>query len=766
MANCYMFKATGLWQNSKSGFGFFGVNLNNQSEVVVTGAHDLDIQKGEVICCIASTHPKLLYGKVHYELDMIFPELNCSADAIAYFTSGRFGQLYKKDAVELYQKLGTHCVYKIFDNPKCLNTLTLSSGGKVSLLRVVQARDATTRVELMFPRLAGLKQREEPLALKLWEKYGPDLTALLQGNPYILAMDREFRSFTFSVAEDIAHENDVNPVGDIRLHALLSYSARKLLQSQFGGSTCFELTGGTYDTNFNMWMLGAQDLSEKRYPDWKVPMQELANKVPDFTDDAGESIVLRMVDNTWRVCDTWLDASERFVADWLHDESQCRPLYTGTMAQLNRDINRFEKLKHQEDVYFTAFNEEQRDAIVMALTNRVSVITGGPGRGKTAIIQAIMFCMQERVGHINVATAFTGKATQRIIESVDMQSYPLSNDIRTMGVWTYVERGIANKLVIIDEMSMVSQAVLGSFLNILENCHVVFVGDVNQLPSIDAGQVLHDIIDSDVVPVTKLEKNVRLSGEDKEERLNMLWNHECLLGDMYDQIIPIPNKFEWQLPGLNELAAMKQMEQDYVDFVQGTGSREQVDISDICMLVPMKKPSDTFSSRRINIDIQEMLNPKGVNTFVEYALDKNTKTYLRVGDRIIVTKNLHNLSCYNGDVGVITKCSKSNVTIKVDGGTHEIILNQEDASVLELAYAMTIHKSQGSEYKVVLLGLSENVGNGWFRNSGFMSRNLTYTGITRSKDKVLMYGCEQSLASSVATSLKPRMTMLSVYLQD
>ena len=423
------------------------------------------------------------------------------------------------------------------------------------------------------------------------------------------------------------------------------------------------------------------------------------------------------------------------------------------------------------------FTEEQIEAIHNSINNRFSIITGGPGCGKTKVIQAILYIVQDATDFEKVVTSYTGKALKRMDEVLRDCNFPINYHKSTILSYyyqpdcdeshpypNYIKKDsyINNMFVVIDEASMVSQMAFGQFLSILNNCQLVVIGDCNQLPSIDRGQVLHDLINFDKICVSRLTKNLRLQTLSNNLRNKMLLNYSSILDNSYGDLQYISDHFSWEFICEDKTTDVaNKIVNDYMSYIKGINGKEKTNIEDICILSPIKGEKDKkaiLSSINLNLRIQESINPYGENTFCEYGGKP-----IRINDRVILTKNMKEDGAYNGDIGTVTDFDNKYIMVEFDDGNVVEFDCDDSNDCLELAYAMTVHKSQGSEYKVVLFALDYSI-NFWQSSNDLINKNLIYTAITRTKGTVLFYGSQNVLKYGIEHNSEPRFTLLPQYL--
>lgn len=769
------FDIKGVW---RSGRGCFAID-DDWNEVSLVGFPSYRKPfKGDTIGAIVG-ESREWNGKELYTIEVLVPSFDSCADAQRYFSEGVQLEGVTANAVRnMYRAFGKSFLREFFKYPFLISRVDgLSRAATVSMEAYVRETDMASRIETMYPCLAGryasikmpgdVMRNKIPLAQAIFYKHGQESLSILRENPYMLAYDSELKSFTFSVAEQCAMVSGMPAADGVRVVAVMAKAAKMLVSGedvcgvrvsgQHGGSTVLALPRDD-KSNFDSWMKACVFLSQTVGVDRWVPADVFAGHMQAFMDVAQYGVQLIFDEGSWYVTTQY--ACESRLADAFvemsHEESMC----SVSQQEFDSFMRRF-----QTGLGYS-LHSRQVDAVREALLNRVSIITGGPGRGKTAVMKAIVAGWNEFTGGKKaVVTSFTGKATAHA--RVGLGDTASMADVSTMCQIVYGGRKdvMQHTLVIVDEATMVAEGLFEQFLSEMEDCQLVLVGDVDQLPSIDSGQVFRDLIESGFFQVTRLTKNQRLSGSglDKGEMAAINANFFTMLDPEHGSFTWLPNQFEWATHGIDDEAAAKRMESDYLDTLANNGD----DFRTVVMLSPLKAASDAFSVMRLNYDVQAMVNPhdgkakcdgKGYATNIFYGSGL-WRTRVRVGDRVMVTKNLHDCGCMNGDVGTLVAYDEY-IVIDFDNG--DDVVRRSIPGVygehIDLAYAMTVHKSQGSDYDHVFIGMSERLGGGWFLGE-FMSRNLVYTAATRMKSSVQFYGNQSVFDAVVRSPMHERHTM-------
>lgn len=403
-------------------------------------------------------------------------------------------------------------------------------------------------------------------------------------------------------------------------------------------------------------------------------------------------------------------------------------------------------------------SEQQSNAVIMAVSNSFSILTGKPGTGKTTTLKLVLKTVQEVYSIKNedvLLLAPTGRASRRMGESVGTEyeartihsalRIGCENDELEEVVYASSESTISHKkMIVVDEVSMLGQKLLFQLLqSINKDCRVLLVGDSNQLPSVEAGNVLAELISCGCVAVTTLTEIFRQKGTSLivENAHRILNGETTFLYDNNFQLIEAKNQEE----AANIICDLYKKDPN------------------IQILSPVRKKGEA-GTNSLNTLIQSKVNPNSLTT---PQIKRNGVVY-RVGDKVIQNKNVTfkdedgNVKCTisNGDTGVIRKIFDEEVTIEFQDET--IVYNLVDLDNISLAYAITIHKSQGSEYPTVVIPIVDD------KLFNFTChRNLIYTGITRGKSKVILVGSTTAIAKAInSNKATQRNTMLAKRISD
>lgn len=391
--------------------------------------------------------------------------------------------------------------------------------------------------------------------------------------------------------------------------------------------------------------------------------------------------------------------------------------------------------------------QKQKEAIKACLHHGVLVLTGGPGTGKTTVIKGILSILKAQGLKIRLA-APTGRAAKRLSETTGQKALTIhrlleannlaQDDNLKLGFSKDIDDQLDADVIILDEVSMVDIVLMHHFLNAVpDGCRIILVGDTDQLPAVGPGSVLKDIIRSQKIPAIRLDEIFR-----QAQTSMIIQNAHIINAGRLPDLRKQYSDFVFY-----ELNDDTSITQKILDLCTKDLPHEGFDVlKDVQVLSPMHR--FLCGVENLNLMLQEQLNPKKNQDELKYS----SQTF-RVGDKVMHIRNNYQKNVFNGDIGFIQDINNEKLT--VDYFDHIVTYEKNELNELTLAYASSVHKSQGSEYKVIIIPLSTS-------HYIMLQRNLLYTAITRAKQKVIIIGSKKALMTAIQSNrTQKRYTLLA-----
>jgi len=567
-------------------------------------------------------------------------------------------------------------------------------------------------------------------AVKIFKTYGTKSLAVVKNNPYQLTED--IWGIGFRIADSIALSLGVPANDPRRARAGLLFA----LDESAGEGHCFLPRDKLLQQAAYLLKLkgGAEEVPGQNllYSDIEHIEEQIQSLLAaDKIAVDGENIALAPI-----------YFAEKGAAAKLLELSNGRP--DNAIANVDRAVNWASK-RLQLDLA-----PEQAEAIKMGLSNKVSVITGGPGTGKSTILKALLLILAQK-GIVVKLAAPTGRAAKRLAEAGGREAKTIHRLLEYDAALRNFKRNRENPLeadmIIIDESSMMDITLANSlFRAIADDAALVLVGDVDQLPSVGPGNVLKDIIDSGRIPVTRLQTvfrqgpgsliSLNAARINRGEFLELLSDYEGVK-DFYCIFRDDPDDIEKEIISLCSRRLNKRYGFDPV--------------RDIQILCPMRK--GIIGTENLNSRLQETLNPAA-------SSHDGRQRRMRVGDKIMQIRNNYDKEVFNGDLGIVSSIDSEEESVEVDFEGRRVLYETADLNEIVLAYAITVHKSQGSEFPCVIIPLHTT-------HYPLLQRNLIYTAVTRGKNLVILVGSKKAINIAIQNNrVIQRHTMLNERLRS
>lgn len=626
---------------------------------------------------------------------------------VEFLSSDLFPGIGEKIAESIVDVLGLDALNKILEDPAILNLVPKLTSKKMELIYNNLLKYNESSAIIIYLTELGFSMKD---AMNIYNFYKKITKDIIESNIYSILDNIE--EIAFTKVDEIAIKEGINLDDKNRVKATIIYIMKNLIYSN--GDTYLEY--GDIIKNVELYL--KTELNTSYFDDCLFELEK-DNKIIKYNEHYYLSSI-------WK--------SEDYVANKIVKlslmEPKNYPKLDNKLLNLEKELN-------------IVYNDKQKEAIKKALTNSISIITGGPGTGKTTIIKAIVELYTElnKLSYENAMKeiallAPTGRASKRMTESTNLQASTIHRFLK----WNKETNKFAvdefnpdkSKFIIIDEMSMLDISLLDSlFKGLTNNIQVVLVGDYNQLPSVGPGQVLKDLIESEVIDTVHLDLLYR---QDENSYINTL-------------AIEIKN---------NDLAeTFMETKSDYT-FLECSSSMIKESLKKICkqiidkgydykklqLMAPMYHGENGIDN--LNKELQNIFNPSS-NDKDELVVGD---VIFRENDKILQLVNMPEENVFNGDIGIIKRIVYSNISkskkneIHVDFDGNIVKYTPKDFNKFKHGYIISIHKSQGSEFDIVVLPVCNN-----YRR--MLYRKLIYTAVTRAKRKLIIIGEPQAFVYAV-----------------
>lgn len=704
--------------NEENGFTVMEILTSDGEAVTVVGSFPRMVEGEEVLLTGEwAVHPS--FGR-QFKASLVERTMPAdTAGILRYLASGIIKGVREATAVKIVEAFGAESLDVIENDVNRLASVQGISKPKARKIQEEFKKQFAAREIMTGLTALGLTQNE---AFKAYNMYRSAALDIISENPYAFVGEN---GYSFDRAEEISEAMQSPPLFDYRSQAMVVYVVEHNLHN---GHTCLPRSA-VVKTAMNYLACSEDDAEEA------IDMAKEAKQLFGEMIDGKEFLFLPKIYN-----------AEKAVADRI----KIMVSYPPQQSEISSaEVYAFEKANDIE------FDEKQRHAIEIAVNKGLLILTGGPGTGKTTTVKGIITLMKNRGFNVALA-APTGRAAKRMTELTGYDAKTIHRLLEveyregaTEPTFVYNRKNPLDvDAVIVDELSMVDITIFDSLLEALPlHARLIMVGDKDQLPPVGAGNVLKDLTESGMIPVVALDKVFRQAMESLiVTNAHLVVNGEMPVLDRNDSdsdFFLLKENSRYNAP------------RKIVDLVTRRipASYGYDSMADIEVLCPSRKGE--VGCENINILLQQRLNPPDKS-----KKELRNKGYiLREGDKVMQIKNNYDVpwfksnengtGVFNGDIGILTKIDRANDILNVKFDDKEAMYSLENAKELELAYAMTVHKSQGSEFDAVVMPVLSTPPK-------LAYRNLFYTALTRAKSLLILVGNEGSVKAMVDNDKKSR----------
>lgn len=698
------------YQNPENGYTVLKCAVKNNSDLVTVVGSLLDVNVGSVLLIDGNWKVDSRYGR-QFAAETWEETLPATVYGIEkYLGSGLIKGVGPRFAQRIVQKFGTDTLDVIE-----LEIDRLSEVQGIGAKRILQIRESWERQKEIKNVMLFLQDHgvNTSFAAKIYRQYGNESIGKVKENPFRLADD--IWGIGFKTADSIAEKLGFSKESFVRLRSGILYTLSNLADEGHVYARKNQLIQKAVQLleaeESSIVMTLDQMIADKdviREKNTQAESDEAIYLPPFYYAEVGTAAKLKRLRES--------PAQDRLWTQLMQAREQ-----SGN-PDLSIDVSHIEKKVHMQ------YDEIQADAIRRAAVSKVMILTGGPGTGKTTTVQGILAAYRA-FGLKILLAAPTGRAAKRLEETTGMEAKTIHRLLEYKPPEGYQKNEghpLEGNVLIVDECSMIDIILMNALLKAVPaGMRVILVGDIDQLPSVGAGNVLRDIMDSGCFPVIRL---TRIFRQAQTSRIVMN-AHKINEGKLPDISNGNDTDFFFIAKEEPEDAVL-----EIVNLVQHKLSRfYHTPVNQIQVLTPMQK--GVVGATNLNLALQEALNPQGDGL-------RRSGFIFRPNDKVMQIRNNYDKEVFNGDIGIIESVDIGGRTLKVSFDGRAVEYDATELDELVHAYATTIHKAQGSEYPIVVMPVLMN-------HFVMLQRNLIYTGITRAKKILVLVGTKKALAYAV-----------------
>lgn len=701
------------YQNPENGYTVLKCAVKSYKELVTVIGSLLDVNVGSVLLIYGNWKVDSRYGR-QFAAESWEETLPATVFGIEkYLGSGLIKGVGPKYAKKIVAQFGIETLEVIETDISRLQEVDGIGKKRIQMIRDSWERQKEIKNVMLFLQDHGVSTS---FAAKIYRQYGNESLDKMKENPFQMADD--IWGIGFKTADGIAQKLGFAKEAYVRLRSGIMYTLSNLADEGHVFAYQEQLIAKAAE------LLEAEESSIVMTLDQMIADKDLICETVDYKTDQAEMKAIYLPAFYYAeagVAGKLKRLAQAPAADRLWHALVDARQQTGNES-LSIDVSKIQEKVHME------YDEIQADAIRKAAVSKVMVLTGGPGTGKTTTTQGIIAAYRS-FGLKILLAAPTGRAAKRMTEATGLEAKTIHRLLECKppeGYQKNEDNPLDGDVLIIDECSMIDMILMNALLKAIpEGMRLILVGDIDQLPSVGAGNVLRDIIDSGVFPVVRLTRIFR-----QAQSSRIIMNAHAINEGKFPDISNGKNTDFFYI----EKEDPEEAVQEIVRLVKNNLPRYyKTPWNHIQVLTPMQK--GIVGAANLNLALQEALNPQGDGL-------RRGGYLFRTGDKVMQIRNNYEKEIFNGDIGTVESVDLQERTLKVNFDQHIIEYEASELDELVHAYATTIHKAQGSEYPIVVMPVLMN-------HYVMLQRNLIYTGITRAKNVLVIVGTRKALSYAV-----------------
>ena len=701
------------YQNPENGYTVLKCAVKSYKELVTVIGSLLDVNVGSVLLIYGNWKVDSRYGR-QFAAESWEETLPATVFGIEkYLGSGLIKGVGPKYAKKIVAQFGIETLEVIETDISRLQEVDGIGKKRIQMIRDSWERQKEIKNVMLFLQDHGVSTS---FAAKIYRQYGNESLDKMKENPFQMADD--IWGIGFKTADGIAQKLGFAKEAYVRLRSGIMYTLSNLADEGHVFAYQEQLIAKAAE------LLEAEESSIVMTLDQMIADKELICETVDYKTDQAEMKAIYLP--AFYYAEAGVAGKLKRLAQSPATDRLWHALMDARQKTGNESLS-IDVGKIQEKVDMK-YDEIQADAIRKAAVSKVMVLTGGPGTGKTTTTQGIIAAYRS-FGLKILLAAPTGRAAKRMTEATGLEAKTIHRLLECKppeGYQKNEDNPLDGDVLIIDECSMIDMILMNALLKAIpEGMRLILVGDIDQLPSVGAGNVLRDIIDSGVFPVVRLTRIFR-----QAQSSRIIMNAHAINEGKFPDISNGKNTDFFYI----EKEDPEEAVQEIVRLVKNNLPRYyKTPWNHIQVLTPMQK--GIVGAANLNLALQEALNPQGDGL-------RRGGYLFRTGDKVMQIRNNYEKEIFNGDIGTVECVNLQERTLKVNFDQHIIEYEASELDELVHAYATTIHKAQGSEYPIVVMPVLMN-------HYVMLQRNLIYTGITRAKKVLVIVGTRKALSYAV-----------------